>query len=412
MNRKYLTYTLDELLEDAGFIDFVRFGKDQHEWEVLFAQSEILRSNAQKARTIIETLKDNQHDISEIEINEIWKNIERYDSIVNHKQKRKVLYTVIRYAAVLLVLLSVGTTVWYVLSEKNKQTIYQFSQFTDIPGEGDARLILHNGEEFSLGKDNSKVEVGESGEIVINQEQIIYSEQPGRGNPSAMNEVVVPYGKKTELQLADGTKVWLNAGSRMAFPSEFTGKRREVYVEGEAYFEVAHMPSKPFYVQVRDITVRVLGTRFNLTAYAGESFVETVLLEGKVSLTDNSSGSIGKKETVLEPFQKASFSKGNRQFVIEPVSDADLYTAWTSGWFLFSQDNLMNVLRKLQRYYNVKIECKGDFSDDGLISGKLDLKDSLEQVMMALADVAGIEFRINENVITITKTINKLPVRR
>jgi len=412
MNRKYLTYTLDELLEDAGFIDYVRHGKNQQEWERLFAQSEILKSNAHKARTIIEILNDNQHEISENEINEIWKNIDRYDSIVNHKQKRKVLFTVLRYAAVFLVLLSVGTLVWYLSSEKNKQTLYQFSQFTDVPNGGDARLILHNGEEISLGKENSKVEVSESGEIVINQEQIIHTEQTGRGKPTAMHEVVVPYGKKTELLLSDGTRVWLNAGSKMAFPSEFSGKRREVYVEGEAYFEVAHMPSKPFYVQVRDITVRVLGARFNLMAYAGESYVETVLLEGKVSLTDNSSGSVGKKETVLEPFQKASFSKGNRQFVIEPVSDADLYTAWTSGWFLFSQDNLTNVLRKLERYYNVKIECKGDFSDDGLISGKLDLKDSPEQVMMALADVAGIEFRINENVITITKTLNKLPVRK
>lgn len=403
---------MENLLDDAGFIDFVLHGNHKKEWESLFSESTELRNNAIKARKIIETLKDSKDELSENEVLDIWKNIDRYDAIISRSRRKRILYSVMRYAAVILILISSGIAVWYYIGESDDIQEFQFSETFTVPTDGETRLILHSGEEIVLEKDQSEVAVNASGEFVINQDQIIQTGKAGPGKHVAMNEVVVPYGKRTQLQLADGTKVWLNAGSRMAFPSEFSGKQREVYLEGEAYFEVAHSASQPFLVQVRDIMVKVLGTRFNMTAFSNDATIETVLLEGSVALTENKASSGKSKETILMPFQKASFSKENRQFSIDPISDADLYTAWTAGWFRFSQDNLNNVLRKLERYYNVIIECRGDFSDEGLISGKLDLKDSLEQVMLALSDVAGIEYRIDENIVIITKTIEKLPVRK
>ena len=273
-------------------------------------------------------------------------------------------------------------------------------------------MILRSGEEIALQKENSIVEVGQSGEIKINKEQIINSHQALSGKSAAMNEVVVPYGKKSQLLLADGTKVWLNAGSRMAFPSEFTGTQRTVFLEGEAYFEVAHNTAQTFVVNAREVAVKVLGTRFNISAYTADETVETVLLEGKVSLSDNSSKALSKNEVMLAPNQKAIFGKESRQFEVGIVSDAELYTAWVSGWFLFSQESLFSVLRKLERYYNVQFVCDRDFPSGDMISGKLDLKDSLEQVMLALADVSGIEYRINDNNVTISKPIVELPLRK
>ena len=145
------------------------------------------------------------------------------------------------------------------------------------------------------------------------------------------------FRSKSQLVLADGTKVWLNAGSRMAFPSEFTGTQRTVFLEGEAYFEVAHIDAQPFVVNVKEIAVKVLGTRFNITAYTADPTIETILLEGKVSLSGKTPDTSTKTETILEVNQLAVYSKSNRLFEVEEIEDSELYTAWIKGLFHFSQ---------------------------------------------------------------------------
>lgn len=413
MNRKYLTYSMEELLDDPAFISYVLHGHGRREWELLLTESHSFSMNVSKAREIINLLRDSYEYLPGKDVAKLWQKIDRYERMISVSRRRRLVYTVMRYAAVFLILIATGLGVWYYYnSDKDPLREFSFSQSADVPREGEARLILPGGDEILLGRDNSNVEVSKSGEIVINQEKIIDARQASAGKSAAMNEVLVPYGKKSQLLLADGTKVWLNAGSRMAFPSEFKGKRREVYVEGEAYFEVTHVASQPFFVQVRDITIKVLGTRFNLSAYSTDAFVETVLLEGSVSLTENKGNALARRETILKPYQKASFSKDSRHFSIDSVTDAELYTAWTSGWFRFSQDNLANVLRKLERYYDVEIVCGSDFTADGLISGKLDLKESLEQVMRALADVSGFEFTIQEGRVTVSKPLKMIPVKK
>lgn len=412
MNKKYLTYSLEELLDDADFVAYLLHGIHKNEWELLFKSSPELKRKALNAKKIINTLRDSHEELSEKEVLTLWHNIDRYDNLMLKKRNTRVFYAIMRYAAVILLLVSVGTVAWFYLGKDETVREFRFSETFTPSADGDARLILHNGEEIALQKENSMVEVNPSGEIVINQEQIIDSRQASTEKSATMNEVVIPYGKKSQLFLADGTKVWLNAGSRIAFPSEFNGTQRTVFLEGEAYFEVAHHAAQPFVVNVREVAVKVLGTRFNISAYTADETVETVLLEGKVSLSDNSSKAPSKKEVILVPNQKALFGKESRQFEVGIVNDAELYTAWVSGWFRFSQESLFSVLRKLERYYNVQFVCDRDFPSGDLISGKLDLKDSLEQVMLALADVSGIEYRINDNNITISKPLGKLPARR
>jgi ferric-dicitrate binding protein FerR (iron transport regulator) len=226
-----------------------------------------------------------------------------------------------------------------------------------------------------------------------------------------MNEVVIPFGNKSQLILPDGTKVWLNAGSRMAFPNKFSGKKREVFLEGEAYFEVTHNANLPFFVNTKDISIKVLGTKFNVSAYKTDKVAETVLLEGKVAVKELSSMGFMMKETMLAPNQKASFNKENKTISVQNERDADFAIAWTEGWFKFSQQNLNTVLNKLQRYYNVQFEYDPNFSTADMITGKLDLKESIEQTMVALGDVANIQYRINGDKIQIEKKINGIKMR-
>jgi ferric-dicitrate binding protein FerR (iron transport regulator) len=222
-----------------------------------------------------------------------------------------------------------------------------------------------------------------------------------------MNEVVVPYGKKSQLTLPDGTKVWLNAGSRFAFPSVFYGKKRKVILEGEAYFEVSHNIKEPFIVETQNIDIKVLGTKFNLTAYSNSQKTETVLLEGKISLKNKSQINRFSKDLILKPGQLASYSTDNKNIKIVELNDPDIYIAWTKGWFLFKHENLGNILNKLERYYNISFVYDNSIENNAVLSGKLDLKDSLNNVLEALSDVCKVNFTRNNGVIFVKNNDKK-----
>jgi len=218
-----------------------------------------------------------------------------------------------------------------------------------------------------------------------------------------MMEVVVPFGKKSQLTLEDGTKVWLNAGSRMAFPEKFNGKKREIFLEGEGYFEVAHNTEIPFYVNTGEIAVKVLGTRFNVSAYESDGAIETVLIEGKVAISERSALAFLKDESILLPNQRASYDRKERSIVIKDEPNVENAIAWTEGVFKFHRQSINEVMSKLERYYNVQFVFNPGFPAKDLITGKLYLKDSIEQVMKTLEVVAKIQYRIEGKKIYIEK---------
>ncbi|MGM0621027.1 MAG: FecR family protein, partial [Bacteroidota bacterium] len=249
-------------------------------------------------------------------------------------------------------------------------------------------------------------------QVIVNDSIIDLSQKiEFRKTEAKMNEVSIPFGKKSELLLADGTKVWLNAGSRLAFPTKFTGKKREIFLEGEACFEVAHNSEQPFIVNAGGLDIKVLGTNFNVSAYPTEKTVETVLVEGSVAVSRPKTFKLGKKELTLKPNQKASFDKENNEVILTDEPDVDLYIAWTYGWLRYERESLESVLRKVERYYNVEIELPAGYPSDDKISGKLDLENSLETVMGFLSDATGSDFRIAGNKVVIDEKLEKLPTR-
>lgn len=195
----------------------------------------------------------------------------------------------------------------------------------------------------------------------------------------------------------------------MAFPSKFTKKSREVFLEGEAYFEVAKNQTQPFIVNAAKIEIKVLGTHFNVSAYPADQTIETVLLEGSVALSrPNSFGSI-RNEIILQPNQKGSFSKEEKEMKVSDEPDVDLYVAWTYGWLKYNKESLGSVLGKVERYYNIEIQIPENYPKDDKITGKLDLKDSLERVMVVLADATGFTYRISGNKVFIDKEMKTMP---
>lgn len=410
MKFEFLEYNLEQLLEEKSFISWVLKQENNKEWERFMESNPAFRSKAKKAREIIYMLQDRFEVLDEIAVLEIWKNIDLYEQQYKYKVSKLKTRQRLSWAASVLLIISFGALGYLYLSEKDQG--YQFVS-SDAKQSSEARMVLSTGEEIALKKDNSTIAMNDTSlHFMVNDSIIDLTENTGTEKQTVqMNEVVIPYGKKSELLLADGTKVWLNAGSRLAFPSRFTQNTREVFLEGEACFEVAKKEKQPFIVKTGKLDVKVLGTHFNVSAYQADATIETVLLEGSIALEKPKTFGLGKREVVLKPSQKASFEKEESEFTVTDEADVDIYIAWTYGWLKYERESLWSVLRKVERYYNVEIQLPANYPGDDLITGKLDLKESLDAVLVVLADASRFEYRINGKNVFIEKKMEELKRR-
>jgi len=171
-------------------------------------------------------------------------------------------------------------------------------------------------------------------------------------------EIIAPIGSRTVLQLSDGTKVYLNYGSRIKYPQKFTGKTRDVALIGEAYFEVAHNPKKSFVVKTKTLNVKALGTVFNVWAYTDTDNVQTTLVEGKVVLEQNKKGRI-KRIGALVPGQHVVFNN-DKGIVLSEKVNIEKYIAWKDGKLVFDNTSIGDVAKKLGRMFNVDIKVAND----------------------------------------------------
>lgn len=326
--------------------------------------------------------------------------VDRIEHDEDVRKSRTIILSLLKYAAVALIFAVIGGLVVYLKSDN--QSIYKqmASQIVQIPSEGKGPvLITASGENLNLKKTNSSVDYTKNGSVVLNNDSVLKT-IPETEN--AMNQLVIPYGNQSKLTLSDNTVVWLNAGSRLVYPTTFTGKTREVLLFGEAYFEVAKNAEKPFIVKTSDVQIKVLGTHFNVSAYAEDKMIQTVLQEGSVELRKNDSGIFGER-IVLKPNQMASFSKSTSETALYDV-DASYYTLWTKGLLSFDEVDFDKILKKVERFYNITV----DFSEPALgtirISGKLDLKGTREEVLEYLGKVSRTEIKkLNENQFIVNK---------
>lgn len=203
------------------------------------------------------------------------------------------------------------------------------------------------------------------------------------------NKLIVPYGKRLFITLPDGTKVWLNSGTELEFPSNFTKASRNIWVKGEIYIEVAKS-NLPFFVHTEQATVRVLGTKFSINAYKDNNKELIVLVEGSVQVLKENQNSI-----TLLPNEMATVSVDE----IERTNvDASEYNSWHSGMMVFNKTPLNEVLRKIERYYNVSFESNHNMAlNKKTVSGKLILSKNLDSVMASVSILSSIDYRIINN---------------
>ena len=212
-----------------------------------------------------------------------------------------------------------------------------------------------------------------------------------------MNKLIVPYGKRSKVMLSDGTQIWLNSGSSMEFPSTFTGERREVFLSGEMYIEVAPDKNKSFYVHTSAYNVKVYGTKFNISTYSG-SPSSVVLVEGSVSLQ-----SAERQELFLSPNEQAVYSEATGAFDTRKV-DVHSFISWKEGYLTFEDTPVIEALKQIERYYNLSFNYEDDISLQSLTcTGKIILSDNLDNVMTTLTLISDTKYKKKDKLIYIYK---------
>ena len=371
---KYSGYKAADFLDDEYFIQWLIKPDNEQElfWSSFIKKYPSQRAEVDKARLIFGMLQAEQERLSLDETYGIWNGVLE----ATKKKTASTWVRVLKYAAVLVLIFMSGALSFYIY-QINQQTHFDLSELEQQTDE--AKIILSDGTEFSLEQKESMITHNSDGnQLVVNNDTIAQTQYRDR---EAMNKVIIPYGKKSMIVLSDGTKVWLNAGSQFIYPSSFLRKKREVVLIGEAYFDVAKNLEKPFIVRTSDIHVKVLGTKFDVSAYPEDPIIETILEEGSVSLEIMSKGLLGRSEEILlKPNQRVSLNKESGETKIREV-DVSMYTSWKDGMLKSEKEDLARLIKKVERYYNIDIRIKDPLVGGFKISGKLDLKNNPEQTL-------------------------------
>ncbi|MDR1719535.1 MAG: DUF4974 domain-containing protein [Dysgonamonadaceae bacterium] len=301
---------------------------------------------------------------------------------------------VFRYAAAILLLPACMLAVYFILlkaPDDTRQTLAEIRQ-----GTSQAVLILSNGEEVALNAETAeKVAVSESGTATVNNDRISYHNNESVATEQ-YNTIVTQRGGEYRIELDDGTQVHLNAASQLKYPVAFTGVERTVYLQGEAYFEIAPDSTRPFYVVTDEIKVRQYGTRFNVYAYQNEPATEVILVKGSIGII------IAGEERLLMPGQLAEWNTESHRLEVKNV-DVEAYVAWNDGRFHFDNKSLKEIMDVLSRWYNIDIEFIADDVQSLHFTGSFDRYDTIEPIIQAICHSSNMKAEIKNHKLYIFK---------
>lgn len=305
------------------------------------------------------------------------------------RKRRKISWRAV--AASIVVLLSAGLF-WLSLDQQEtgnpRYVKSEVSKYANdvLPADMGAKIILAGGKELRV---SDTLRINRDGQIAVNGiESSVAMDEPRE----VFHTLVVPAANFFKITLSDGTAVWVNSNSELRFPARFDGTERRVHLTGEAYFEVAKDKAKPFYVETKDMQVRVLGTHFNVSAYGENS--RTSLVEGSVEVTTE------ERNVVIVPGQSAEWSNGKLR-----VKRADFQKdlAWKNNEFYFHEDNILNIAHQLKRWYDLDITLSRDVSLTETYSGGIRRDVRLSEVLKMLEFVSDLDFKLTENKLLIRK---------
>ena len=305
---------------------------------------------------------------------------------------RKRGFTYMHAAAAILVLLMAG--IYGALVHRSQSTPVAThnkpqpdAAINITPGSNKAMLTLADGSTIVLDNaaNGTLTQQGNAQVMKPGNGQLAYAINNNQASAAmTYNVLATPKGGQYQLQLPDGSKVWLNAASSIRYPTAFTGKERSVEIKGEAYFEVTKNATKPFVVKVNDLQVQVLGTHFNINAYSDEDLVKTTLLEGSVKV----------KSEILKPGDQAQVMHNSGTGNLRVIHGADIAAtmAWKDGLFQFDNVTIETVMRQVARWYDVEVVYERDVSQDRF-QGKIYRQTAISQ-LLSILELSGAHFKI------------------
>lgn len=307
---------------------------------------------------------------------------------------RYLLHPLVRVAAV-IILFAASALYFLPLTQQPAPERLSLTEAAEVygiePGSDKAILTLGDGRVVVLDDINNGLVAKDPGASILKSEsgQLRYDQTETPPEAMVYNSIRIPKGGQYRLVLPDGSRVHLNAESFIKFPTRFSSDHREVELTGEAYFEIAHDKARPFYVKTPKQVTKVLGTVFNVSAYTDDNTTKTTLVEGSVEVQG-----IGGKPIVLKPGQAAI--NGNDQpelMVVQANLDTEL--AWQNGYFVFNNEHIKSIMRRISRWYDVDVEYQGDL-DQKRFGGIFQRSKSIAQLLDNFKETGIIDFNIEE----------------
>jgi len=388
MNRSRLVYLYQQYIANSSTVE---------ELEEL----QVLLRHPENEKEFIDLLDGSWEDLKHIQLKDI--SIDRADHIfadvvrpVDFQRKNNWLW--IRVAAAILVILS-ATIVFYRYSD-NARVKTQLVKHTQpvlneiMPGSNKAVLTLGNGHKVVLDDAQSGQIATEEGVIIkkIADGQLSYAAS-GKDVTIEQNNLSIPKGGQYHVTLPDGTQVYLNSTSSLSYPTQFIGSSRNVTLQGEAYFEVAKNAKMPFIINVNNKQkIEVLGTHFNVKAYTDEQEINTTLLEGSVKISTDD------KNVILKPGQMA-VNNPSKSLSVQ-IADLEEIMAWKNGLFIFNNENITTVMKKVARWYDVDVVFKGNMENTNFV-GNYSRSKSLANLLKNIELMDKVHFRAEGRRITV-----------
>jgi len=388
---------VNQFLHDEKFIEWVLRPTDElkTQWNSYLNLHPSEKKDIKKAISILKEMHKPEGTIHDEEIDLLWNRID--NTIKNEKSTRPLWY---KWAAAASIVIIVGMGGLFLLNN-NPENEIDYGQIARIePTSNDVVLILADDSRETFSSDKVEIKYDEEGNIDVDNSNVQIPKTTKPVNEEEqLNQIVVPYGKHSFIVLSDGTKMWLNSGSRAIYPTKFVKNERQIFVEGEAYLEVTKDPNHKFIVKTNDIDVKVLGTKFNISSYPDDTRSSVVLLEGSVE------ASVNNNKIKIKPNEILKYEKQTNQSEVS-TTNAIEHISWIDGWLLCKTENMADILVKLSRYYNIDIKILDEQVRSLTLSGKLDLKGDCEEVIKAISTTAPISFNKVDNEIQITLNNN------
>lgn len=381
MDKAYKDYT--DFLNDTGFIQWLLMPDDASDkyWTGFIERNPQMVVEINRAKDYLKTTGLNKNILDGGDREKL---LEKINNTIELEGKRVKTRRIIRYtvsAVASVILLVIGFNVFFSSDQSEKGQIVG-----SLLNSEDIQLIV--GQKTHSYQNNIDISVDGKGNAIVAQAG---KEETIDISDKALNKIIVPYGKRTVLDLADGSKVWLNSGSALEFPTRFNGKTREIrLISGEIYIEVSPDKAKPFHVLTSDFKVNVYGTKFNVSTYA-DSPHSVALVAGSVGLETK-----GKYEIQISPGEQAVYTQQGK-FDTRKI-DVNNIISWKDGYLIFEDAPIANVLKQVARYYNISFDYDKDLNlRNRTCSGKIFLSNDLDNVMTTISLLSSTNYTKNNN---------------